>query len=404
MAGMRNQPLLAVILTLLLAAAAPAADVLTGLDVLERDGFRALHGRRVGIITNHTGLNREGKHLVELLAAAPDVTVVRLFAPEHGLYGVKDEHLGDSVDEKTGLPVISLYGKTRTPTAETLAGIDTLVFDIQDAGARYYTYIATMGNCMKAAAENKVKFVVLDRPNPVTGRLVDGPNPDPEHVGKFTCFGPFPVAHGMTVGELARLFNDAYGIGCDLQVISMDGWNRGMWWDDTGVKWVNPSPNLRSPTQALLYLAIGLLEATNVSVGRGTDLPFECFGAPWIDGGKLAARLNDFRLPGLKFEPISFTPTNTPHRVHRDQLCHGVKVIVTDRNAVRPVISGLAFAWTLEQMYPDEFDDGKMTNLLMNAGVWQQVKSMADPLQAESLWKADVAAFRAQREKYLLYR
>lgn len=387
---------------LLFCSLAPA-QVLTGLDVLERDGFKALAGRRVGIITNHTGVNREGKHLVELLTHAPGVTVVRLFSPEHGLYGVKDEHVGDSVDEKSGLPVVSLYGKTRTPTAETLAGIDTLVFDIQDVGARYYTYIATMGNCMKSAAEHKVRFVVLDRPNPVTGVLVDGPNPDAEHVGKFTCYGPFPVAHGMTVGELAKLFNAEYGINCDLQVIGMEGWSRRMWWEDTGVKWVNPSPNMRSPTEALLYLAVGLLEATNVSVGRGTEIPFECFGAPWIDGEKLAARLNEFGLPGLKFERFDFTPTNTPHRIHRDQPCGGVKVTVTDRDAVNPVLSGLVMGWTLEHMYGKDFNDQKMDALLMNAGAWKQVAAMKDPRKAEALWTADVEKFRRQRAKYLMY-
>jgi uncharacterized protein YbbC (DUF1343 family) len=390
-------------LVLLLCSLAPA-EVLTGLDVLERDGFKALAGRKVGIITNHTGVNREGKHLVELLTHAPGVTVVRLFSPEHGLYGVKDEHIGDSIDEKTGLPVVSLYGKTRTPTAETLAGIDTLVFDIQDIGARYYTYIATMGNCMKAAAEHKVRFVVLDRPNPVTGVLIDGPNPDAEHVGKFTCFGAFPVAHGMTVGELAKLFNADYGINCDLQVIGMDGWTRNMWWEDTGVKWINPSPNMRSPTEALLYLAVGLLEATNVSVGRGTDIPFECFGAPWIDGEKLAAKLNSFDLPGLKFERFDFTPTNTPHRIHRDQPCGGVRVTVTDRNAVKPVLSGLVIGWALEQMYHKEFNDQKMDALLMNAGVWKKVAAMKDPRKAEALWMGDVEKFRHARKKHLLYK
>ncbi|MDW8260907.1 MAG: DUF1343 domain-containing protein [Phycisphaerales bacterium] len=377
--------------------------MLTGLDVLQRDQFRPLKGRRVGIITNHTGVNRNGEHIVELLLRAPDVTVVRLFAPEHGLYGLKDEHIDDSIDERSGLPVISLYGKTRTPAPEHLADLDTLVFDIQDVGARYYTYIATMGNCMKAAAAGKVRFVVLDRPNPITGRIVDGPNPDPEHVGKFTCFGAFPVSHGMTIGELAMLFNAEYGIHCDLKVIPMEGWNRSMWWEDTGLKWINPSPNLRSPTQALLYLAIGLMEATNVSVGRGTDVPFECFGAPWLDGERTAARLNQFALPGLRFERFDFTPTNTPHRIHRDVPCGGVRVIVTDRNAVQPVLSGLVMAWTLENLFGGQFNDEKMDALLMNRNVWRRVKAMPDPTAAGQLWSEDVTRFRNLRARYLLY-
>jgi uncharacterized protein YbbC (DUF1343 family) len=381
-----------------------AAQVLTGLDVLERQGFESLRGRRVGIITNHTGLNRNGKHLVELLVRAPGVTVVKLFSPEHGLYGLKDEHIGDGVDERTGLPVFSLYGKVRTPTPEMLADIDTLVFDIQDVGARYYTYVATMGNCMKAAAGARVRFVVLDRPNPVTGLIVDGPNPDPEHVGKFTCFGPYPVSHGMTVGELARLFNAEYGINCDLQVVPMEGWHRKMWWDETGAKWVNPSPNLRSPTQALLYLAVGLMEASNVSVGRGTDFPFECFGAPWVDSQQLADALNSRRLPGLRFEPFDFTPTNTPHKIHRDVPCGGVRVIVTDRNAVRPVLSGLTMAWTLERLYEKDYNYDGTLNLLMNKSVRDAVKALPDPSPAAELWREDVERFKALREPYLLYR
>jgi len=391
------------VVILLLLAHAAHAQVLTGLDVLEAQQFKPLAGRRVGVITNHTGVNREGKHLIQLLTSAAGVKVVKLFSPEHGLYGEKDEKVGDGVDAKSGLPVFSLYGKVRTPTPQMLADIDALVFDMQDVGARYYTYIATMGNCMKAAAAAKVRFVVLDRPNPVTGLIVDGPNPDAEHVGKFTCFGPFPVSHGMTIGELATLFNSEYGIGCDLQVIKMQGWNRRMWWDDTGVKWINPSPNLRSPTQALLYLSIGMMEASNVSVGRGTDFPFECFGAPWADSTKLAEALSQQNLPGLSFAPFDFTPTNTPHKIHLDQLCHGVKVTVTDRNAVKPVLSGLIMAWTLERLYERDYNYDAMLNLMMNQHIRDEVKKMPDPHAAEGLWKDDVAAFRRLREKYLLY-
>jgi len=397
-----NAPMRCFFLTLLIASISQA-QVLTGLDVLEQSKFQPLDGRRVGIITNHTGLNRQGRHLVELLVKAPNVKVVKLFAPEHGLYGVKDEKIGDSIDEKTGLPVISLYGQHRQPTDEMLTDIDTLVFDIQDVGARYYTYIATMGNCMSSAAKNGVRFVVLDRPNPVTGLIVDGPNPDPQHVGKFTCYGPFPVSHGMTVGELAQLFNAEYGINADLHVVKMDGWKRAMWWDQTGVKWVNPSPNMRSPTEALLYLAVGLLEATNISVGRGTEIPFECFGAPWIDSNQLAAALNALRLPGLEFHPHDFTPTNTPHKIHRDQLCHGVKITVTDRDAVKPVLSGMAMGWTLERLYGEKFDDARMENLLLNRRIRDEVLKLPNVLDAEKLWIDDVNAFRKLRQKYLLY-
>lgn len=401
---MGNPIAIVFVLAVFLIAANTHAAVSTGLDVLQQQQFAALKGKRIAIITNHTGRNRDGTHMIELLTKAPDVKVVKLFAPEHGLYGEKDEHIGDSIDEKSGLPVISLYGKVRTPTPEHLKDIDVLVFDMQDVGARYYTYIATMGNCMKAAAKSNVAFMVLDRPNPVTGLIVDGPNPDPQHVGKFTCFGNFPVSHGMTIGELARMFNSEYKINCDLSVIEMTGWNRAMWWEDTGVKWVNPSPNLRSPTQALLYLAVGLMEASNVSVGRGTDYPFECFGAPWIDGKQLAAKLNEFNLPGLKFEEFNFTPTNTPHKIHRDVACGGVKITVTDRNAVKPVMSGLTMAWTLRNLYGDKYNFEKIDGLMMNESVRDALAKLDDPRKVAELWGKSVEEFKAVRGKYLIYR
>lgn len=390
----------------LMAAPTLAADapVLTGLDVLVRDQFKPLAGRRIGIITNHTGVDRQGRHIVQLLHASPDLKVVKLFSPEHGLYGEKDEHVGDMTDPKTGLPVFSLYGKTRVPTPEMLADIDTLVFDIQDVGARYYTYIATMGNCMEAAAKANVRFVVLDRPNPVTGNLVDGPYPDPEAVGRFTCYSSIPVAHGMTVGELARYFNVEHKIGCTLQVIEMEGWKRSMWWDETGVKWVNPSPNMRSPTEALLYLGVGLMEATNVSVGRGTDIPFECFGAPWINGEQLAGALNARNLPGLRFERFDFTPTNTPHKIHRDVPCGGVKIIVTDKSKVTPVLTGVTIAWTLEKLYGGDFNYEAMKNLMLNVGVRDAVAGLEDPTTAGALWRQDVDSFKARRAAYLIYK
>ena len=234
------------------------------------------------MITNQTGLTIDGRRTVDLLASAHNCKLVKIFSPEHGLFGKLDEKVGNTVEEKTGLPVLSLYGETRRPSAEMLEGIDTLVYDIQDVGARFYTYESTMGICMQEAAKHKLKFIVLDRPNPVTGTLVDGPIADPSHFG-FTAFNAEPVAHGMTIGELAQMFNDAFDIHCDLTVIKMQGWQRSMWFDETNLTWVNPSPNMRNLTQALLYTGICLLEATNVSVGRGTDQPFELFGAPWIN-------------------------------------------------------------------------------------------------------------------------
>src|SRR5690606_11706119 len=301
------------VLILLLPATLHAADVLTGIDVLQRDNFAALAGKRVGLITNHTGVNRDGVSTVTILHEADEVDLRLLFSPEHGFAGKLDvSRIGDVTDEATGLKVISLYGETRTPSAESLAGLDVLVFDIQDIGARFYTYISTMGNAMKAAAQHDVAFVVLDRPNPITGTIVAGPVLD-EGLKSFVGYHPIAVRHGMTAGELATMFNDELNLGLDLSVIRMERWNRGDYYDATGLLWINPSPNMRNLHEAVLYPGIGLLETTNVSVGRGTDTPFEVLGAPWIDARRLASELNAAGLPGVAFVPIRFTPDTSKH-------------------------------------------------------------------------------------------
>jgi uncharacterized protein YbbC (DUF1343 family) len=274
-----------------------------------------------------------------------------------------------------------------------------LVFDIQDAGARYYTYISTLGLCMEAAAENKVKVVVLDRPNPTTGLIVDGPLADADSLG-FTAYAPIPVAHGMTVGELAKMFNAERRIHCDLTVVPMRGWRRSMWWDETGRLWVNPSPNLRNATQALLYLAIGQLEMSNLSVGRGTDQPFEQFGAPWIDGRKLASALNAADLPGLRFVPVAFTPTSSKFARER---CEGVYILVTDRAAVEPVRSGLAIAWHLRKLFGDGFRLDGVNNLLKSKATIDALKRVHDPNDLPDAWRAPLDRFRAVRANYLVY-
>src|SRR5436190_10839844 len=261
--------------------------VLCGIDVLERDNFKMLDGKRVGLITNVTGKNHAGVRDVDLFYNAKNFKLVKLFSPEHGLDAKLDQKISDAVDEKTGLHIFSLYGKTTRPSAEMLEGIDTLVFDIQDVGARFYTYSATMGLCMEEAARHNIKFIVLDRPNPIAPLGCEGPIADKEFFG-FTAYGPIPVLHGMTFGELAGLFNNEFGGKCDLSVVQMKGWHRDRWFDQTEVPWINPSPNMRNLNEAALYTGICLLEATNISVGRGTDSPFELFGAPWIDGPKLA--------------------------------------------------------------------------------------------------------------------
>lgn len=387
------------VLIVLLASEPSRAQVLAGADVLAADGFAALRGRKVALITNHTGRDRAGRRLVDMLHEAPEVQLVRLFSPEHGLYGVLDEKVGHGVDEATGLPVYSLYGETRRPTSEMLEGVDTLVFDIQDIGTRFYTYISTMGLCMEEAAKHRLRFVVLDRPNPITGRLIDGPIADEAHFG-FTAYGPIPLVHGMTVGELAGLFNAERGIGCDLQVIACRGWRRSMWFDETGLTWINPSPNMRNPTQALLYPAVGLIEASNVSVGRGCDEPFEMLGAPWIDGVRLAAALNAAGLPGVRFVPIEFTPRASKFA---GQACRGVHLTLTDRDAFAPARTGVTIAWTLRQLFGGAFEHDKVLRLLQSRSAQDAWLSALDPAGVPAVWKAPLDAFRSARQRHLIY-
>jgi uncharacterized protein YbbC (DUF1343 family) len=379
-------------------AAQPDSGVLCGIDVLARDGFRQLKGCKVGLLTNHTGLDRFGRSSIELLHAAPDIELVALFSPEHGLKGILDARVADSTDPLTGLRVYSLYGETRRPTTEMLDGIDTLVFDIQDIGTRFYTYIATMGLAMEAAAEHGIRFVVLDRPNPITGVRVFGPLNDRD--GLLTAYHPIPLVHGMTVGELASMFNAERNINAKLDVIRMEGWRRSMWLDETLLTWVNPSPNMRSLTQATLYPAIGLIEACQVSVGRGTDTPFEVFGAPWIDGRKLAARLNGLGLDGIRFLPYRFVPETS---AFRDQSCGGVQIVLTDRNAFDPLETGLSIVRELKDLFGSSFDVDNVDRLLFNRKVLETVKKSRGPTRYTPSWQNDLDQFLARRAKHLLY-
>lgn len=380
-------------------AGTPRGQVVCGIDVLARDHFRVLEGRRIALITNQTGRDREGHRDASLLAGAGNFKLVCLLSPEHGLYGNVDKRIGNTLDSETGLKVYSLYGKTTRPTDAMLEGVDTLVFDIQDVGARFYTYSATLGICMEEAARRKLRFIVLDRPNPVTGLTVDGPIADADHFG-FTAYGPMPVTHGMTFGELARLYNDAWGIHADLLIVPMEGWRRGMWYDQTGLPWVNPSPNLRNLTAATLYPAVCLLESTNVSVGRGTDQPFERFGAPWMDGRKLAAALNARHLPGLSFMPIEFTPQNS---TFTGQRCQGVQILLIDRERYKPMRSGVTIVWMIHQLYGDSFQLAKVERLLQNHQAMVAIERASDPKQIEMVWRSSLKVFEELRLKYLIY-
>ena len=373
-------------------------EVLCGIDVLAADHFAALRGQKVGLITNHTGLDRFGHSTLELLNDAPDVDLVALFSPEHGIAGKLDAHVGDSQDPTTGLRIYSLYGETRRPTDEMLAGVDTLVFDIQDIGARFYTYIATLGLTMEAAAQHHIRYVVLDRPNPITGTRVFGPLPDVQD--RFTSYHNIPIVHGMTVGELARMYNAERNIGVELEVIKTDGWRRSMWLDETLRTWVNPSPNMRSLTQATLYPAVCLIEACNVSVGRGTDTPFELFGAPWIDSRQLASRLNSLDLKGIRFLSYHFTPTASKHAKTE---CGGVQIVLIDRNAFDPMETGLAIVRELNNLFGDDFEVDKVNNLLFSKQVLEAVKKSPRRKRFEALWEDDLTEFTKRRESFLLY-
>ncbi len=378
-----------------------AADpVVCGVDVLQRDSFKVLAGQRVGLITNHTGLTLDGTSTVDLLHAAPEVNLVTLFSPEHGFRGELDvAKIDDATDSKTGLKVYSLYGKTRRPTAEMLAGVDTIVFDIQDIGARFYTYVSTMGEAMHAAAEHGKRFVVLDRPNPINAVDIAGPMLDPGQES-FVGFHSLPIRHGMTTGELARMFNKELGLNADLHVVTCEGWQRKMFYDETGLVWINPSPNMRCLTQAFLYPGIGMIETTNLSVGRGTDTPFEVIGAPWIRPRQLAAALNERKIPGVTFVPIRFTPESSKYK---NELCGGINFIITDRKQFEPLRLGFEVAVQLHKLYPKDWKGKDAMRLLGNQ---QTLNAILNGDSVELVRKAatvDVDDFLKRREGFLLY-
>lgn len=378
---------------------ATSVKVLTGIDVLERDNFKPLAGLRLGLITNHTGRNREGRQTIDVLNKAPGVKLVALFSPEHGIRGVADEKISDSKDEATGLPIYSLYGDTRRPKAEQLKDLDALVYDIQDVGVRFYTYISTLGYVLEEAAKVKLPVFVLDRPNPIGGVDVDGPIADSDKLS-FIAYHTIPTRHGLTIGELAQLFNRQRNIGADVRVIKMEGWRRSMWFDETNLTWINPSPNMRSLTEATLYPGVGLLETTNVSVGRGTDTPFEIVGAPWIQGDKLADYLNQRGIPGVRFVPLRFTPKAS---VFKDEQCGGVNIIVTDRVAFRPLSTGIEMALALRTMYPNDWKVDSYLRLLVNADTLERIKRGESARDIVASWNAALQEFRRARAEILLY-
>ena len=392
--------------------------VLNGIDVLKRDGFAPLKGKKVALITNHTGRDRDGNSTIDLLFNAPGVKLTMLFGPEHGIRGEVDEKVGDSVDQKTGLKVYSLYPESpkrpagmneadftklamesRKPRQDLLKQVDVVVFDIQDIGCRFYTYVSTMGGAMEAAARAGVEIMVLDRVNPIGGRIVEGPVQT--RFQSFIGYHTLPVRHGMTVGELARMFNEELGYKSKLTVVPVENWTRALWFDETKLPWINPSPNIRKLDQAALYPGVGLVEFNPVSVGRGTDMPFEVVGAPWIDGPLLAKELNTINLAGVKFVATSFTPASS---VHAKKLCHGVKMTVTDRDLLRSVDIGIAIATALQKHYPKEFTLPKFETLVGNPAATRDIKDGVSLPESHARWSPALASFLERRERYLIYR
>jgi len=378
----------------------PWTPVLSGIDVLRAGGFAQLKGRRIGLVTNHTGRARDGATTIDLLHGSKDFALVRLFSPEHGIRGILDAVVPSTTDEKTGLTIHSLYGETRRPNDAMLEGLDTIVIDLQDIGARFYTYMTTMAYVMEEAARRKIAVVVLDRPNPINGFQVEGPTLDKTALG-FTGYFPMPIRHAMTLGELARLFNAENKIGADLTVVPVKNWSRDQWFDATGLPWINPSPNMRNLIQATIYPGIGAIEGTNLSVGRGTDTPFEQIGAPWIDGVQLSDALNARSLPGIRFYPVRFTPTASKYA---NEECGGVFMIVTDRAALRPVRVGVEIAAMLNKLYGSRYTLEAAERLFGSKEGLARIRSGDDPVAIVNRWGVAEARWRLLRSQYLIYK
>jgi uncharacterized protein YbbC (DUF1343 family) len=379
------------------------AGVLAGVDVLMRDQRDLLAGRHLGLVTNPTGRDRQGRSTIDLLHAAPDWQLAALFSPEHGIRG--DLAAGQSVDEstdaQTGLPIFSLYGNTTRPMPGMLRGLDTLVYDIQDVGARTYTYTSTLLETLRAAAEAGLTVVVLDRPDPINGRDVEGSVLEPA----FTSFvgpAPIPMRYGMTIGELGRYFNTELHVGANLTVVPMQGWQRDQWFDQTGLEWSNPSPNLRSLAAATLYPGTVLFEGTNLSEGRGTERPFEWIGAPWLDGAAWAAALNRAGLPGVRFEPATRTPDSSKFA---GQACQGVVIQLVERDQIRPMQLGLTMLATARSLAPGrvQLTASTFDGLAGTDTVRHALEAGTPPEAIAASWQPALDAFRPVRARYLLY-
>jgi uncharacterized protein YbbC (DUF1343 family) len=384
-----------------------AARTKTGIDVLEEQKFAPLRGKHVALVTNQTGVDSKGKRTIDILAHAPGIKLVALLSPEHGLGGTADAQVANGTDAATHLPVYSLYGDARRPTGAMLNGADALVFDIQDAGVRFYTYVTTMGYCMEAAAQHHMSFFVLDRPNPLGGEFIEGPMLDPDRTS-FTGYFPMPVRYAMTLGELARMFNAENKIGADLHVISMTNWRRDEIYSQTGLQWIPPSPNLRDPDADFFYPGVEILQAGGISVGRGTDAPFEILGSPWVRADDLTAVLARRKIPGVAFAPAQFTPAATAtQNPYAGIACQGVTITLTvpvmERGGFQSMRLGLELADVLHQLYPGQFQIEKIITLLGSQSTLDRLERSDAPADIIAGWSADLDRFRAMRAKYLLY-
>ncbi|WP_305730950.1 exo-beta-N-acetylmuramidase NamZ family protein [Trichlorobacter ammonificans] len=380
---------------------------------MARSGFGLLQGKAVGLITNQTGRSRDGTSTIDLLATAPGLRLVALFSPEHGIRGDADVKLASTTDQRTGLPIHSLYGASCRPTPAMLAGIDLLVFDIQDIGARFYTYIGTLHHALRAAKERNIPLVVPDRPNPLGGVVVKGAVPDAAAVARriaadrtgcrsLAVTHPIPTRHGMTVAELARMINAEAGINADLRIVPMAGWQRSMTWQDTGLAWINPSPNMKDPVAALLYPAFGPLEATTLAVGRGTDRPFHQYGAPWLDPAAVLRNLPV--LPGIRFSATSFTPT-APGHPHRNKRCNGIGVAISEPEAANLSVAALYLVQAIYRAHPDQFKVAEgFHGMVGDREVWRLLTAEGmPPEQVAARWGEGIEEFRKRRERFLLY-
>jgi len=386
------------------AAAAAAPAVLTGLDVLERDGFRPLHGKRVGLITNHTSLNAAGQNAVDAFHAAGSFKLAAIFSPEHGFRGTEEGgvYIENTTDPATGAPVYSLYGKGKQrPTPEMLKDLDILVFDIQDIGARFYTYLTTMGYAMEEAAKAGLPFMVLDRPNPIGG-LVEGPVLDPD-LSFFTAYFPVPTRHGFTAGEMAQFHKDNLKLELDLTVIKMEGWRRNMFFDEAGLQWANPSPNIRDLDAEVLYPGLGCFEASNVSVGRGTDIPFHWFGAPWMKADKIVKKLKKAKLQGVKFAPLTLAPNKD---MYQGKDCPGVLISVTDKAAVRALDIFVHAAWLLQDYNEKDFvlKEVEIRKMTGSSDLYNMLKAGKKPAEIIAAFEKSSQAFREAAPKFRLYK